>query len=107
MKNPVGLFVVVSSLAVTGAQAAQERVQAPSASLRVSVVDQTGAAIVGASVQISPATGAPAVVQSDARGQALVADLDTGRVQLRVDAAGFAQHESAFNLRRGNNARTV
>src|SRR5215216_2538691 len=44
----------------------------PQATLRVVVVDQTGASIVGAAVRVTPLTGAPIAIASDNRGQAVV-----------------------------------
>ena len=76
-------------------------------SLRVTVLDQTGAAIVGAPVRVTPAGGAPISAASDGRGQALVGGLSPGRVQLRVESAGFAPYEAEVTLRRGSNTRTV
>src|SRR5687767_939705 len=79
----------------------------PRASLRVTVVDQTGAAIVGASVRVTSESGSDAVLSSNDRGQAVVTDLVSGRVQLRVETSGFAPHDAFVNLRRGNNNQTV
>jgi hypothetical protein len=75
--------------------------------LRVIVVDQTGASIVGAAVRVTPSAAAPIVLTSDNRGQAIASDLTIGVVQLQVEAAGFAPHEAQVNVRRGNNTHTV
>ncbi len=79
----------------------------PRSSLRVAVVDQTGAAIVGAAVRVTPGAAAPIEIASDGRGLVLVPDLATGIVQLHVEATGFAPHDAEISLRRGNNNRTV
>jgi hypothetical protein len=77
------------------------------ASLRVTIIDQTGAAIVGAAVRVTPA-GLPAIeLASSDRGQAVLPELPTGSVNLHVEAPGFAPYEQQLTLRRGNNNRTV
>jgi hypothetical protein len=77
------------------------------ASLRVIVLDQTGAAIVGAPVRVTPAGAAPVELTSDSRGQAVAGDLAPGPVTLHVESPGFAPHEAELTLRRGGNNRTV
>ena len=95
------LSLVLSLLAAAPAFAQQRSV------LRVIVVDQTGAAIVGAAVRVTPASAAAIDLVSDARGQAVLPDLPAGAAQLHVEATGFAPHDAQVNLRRGNNTRTV
>jgi hypothetical protein len=80
---------------------------AQTSSLRVTVVDQTGAAIVGATVRVSVANAAPIEQPSDGRGQAVLGEIVTGTVQVHVEAAGFAPYDASLTLRRGNNSRTV
>ena len=77
------------------------------ASLRVIVLDQSGAAIVGAPVRLDRAGGATIGIVSDSRGQALIGDLETGRVRLRVESPGFAPHDAELTLRRGRNNTIV
>lgn len=95
-------IIVVLALLMAAPASAQER-----AVLRVTVVDQTGAAIVGAAVRVTPASGAAIDLASDSRGQAVISDLATGSVQLHVEATGFAPYDNQVVLRRGNNNRTV
>lgn len=96
------LLVAVPASAQPAARRGDER-----AALRVIVVDQTGAAIVGAAVRVTPRSSAPIELATDNRGQALVPELATGSVQLHVEAPGFAPHDADVGLRRGNNNRTV
>jgi hypothetical protein len=77
------------------------------ASLRVTIVDQTGAAIVSAAVRVMPSAGAPIDLASNDRGQAVLSDLPAGSARLHVEAAGFAPYDAEVNLRRGGNNRTV
>ena len=77
------------------------------ASLRLTIVDQTRAAIVGAAVRVMPEGGAPTELASDGRGQAVLADLALGVVRVHIEAAGFAPYDADITLRRGNNNRTV
>lgn len=77
------------------------------ASLRVIVLDPSGAAIVGAPVRVTPPAGEPTDAASDSRGRATLADLAPGRAQLRVESPGFAPYEAEVVLRPGANTRTV
>jgi hypothetical protein len=95
-------WILVAALVVSAPALAQSQ-----SSLRVTVVDQTGAAIVGAAVRVTTPDGAARDIISDGRGQALASDLSTGTIQLRVEAPGFAPHDVQVSLRRGNNNRTV
>ncbi len=96
------LTVLVILLAAATAQAQDRR-----AALRVTILDQTGAAIVGASVRVTPSEGAAIDLPSNERGQALIAELSPGVVRLHVESPGFAPYDSEVNLRRGNNNQTV
>jgi hypothetical protein len=96
------LLLLAASLLAAAPALAQSR-----AALRVTIVDQTGAAIVGASVQVAPRSGEASLLSSDNRGQGVVADLEPGPVQLRVEAPGFAPYDAVVTLRRGSNTRTV
>ena len=75
--------------------------------LRVIVLDQTGAAIAGAPVRVTPAGGTPLHFASDNRGEAVLTGLAPGRVQLHVESPGFAPHDAEMSVRRGSNTRTV
>ncbi|HEX8180832.1 MAG TPA: TonB-dependent receptor [Pyrinomonadaceae bacterium] len=79
------------------------------AGLRVTVFDQNGAVVVGASVELLTSAGVP--VQSsvtDERGVAAFTKLTPGKLHLRVTAQGFEPQTSAdVVLRAGTNARDV
>ena len=96
----LGVLVVLLFACTAGAQDRR-------ASLRVTIVDQTGAAIVGAAVRVMPSAGSPVDLPSNERGQAIVTELSTGAAQLHIEAAGFAPYDAEVNLRRGNNNQTV
>lgn len=97
------LLLAAASLLLAAPLSAQQR----SASLRVIVVDQTGAAIVGAAVRVTPAATASIELSSDNRGQAVVSDLAVTPVQLHVEAPGFAPYDAQITLRRGTNNHTA
>jgi hypothetical protein len=62
--------------------------------LRGQVADPTGAVIPAASVIMTPATGSPIVVQSDAQGMYEFKTLDAGKYSLTVAATGFSLYEN-------------
>src|SRR2546426_1656504 len=60
------------------------------AALRVTVLDPTGAVIVGAAVSVEPAgSSEPLTGVTDGRGDAVFAPLAAGRYRLRITADGF------------------
>ena len=72
---------------------ASARAQVGEAALRVTVVDPSGAVIVGAQVTIGPvgappAAGAPRLA-TDGRGDALFSALVPGRYAIHVESPGF------------------
>jgi hypothetical protein len=79
----VALLVLVASAAV-----AQPRTEA---TLRVTVVDPSGAVIVGAHVRVSPVD---VEIETGARGDAAFTELAPGRYTIHVEAAGFAPAEA-------------
>jgi len=79
------LICVLSSLA---------QQPAPGGALRGQVTDPSGAAISGASVIATPATGAPIVVQSNGQGMYEFKSLPAGKYTLTVSATGFALYEN-------------
>ena len=83
------------------------RAQANAASLRVIIVDQTGAAIVRAAVRITPESASAIALASNERGQAVLSDLPAGGAQVHVEAPGFAPYDARITLRRGNNNHTA
>ncbi len=68
--------------------------QTGSAVLRGQVTDPSGAAITGASVVMTPATGAPIVVQSNSQGMYEFKALPAGKYALTVAAPGFNVFEN-------------
>ncbi|HYM78875.1 MAG TPA: carboxypeptidase regulatory-like domain-containing protein [Candidatus Dormibacteraeota bacterium] len=62
--------------------------------LRGQVTDPSGAAIPGASVILTPATGAPIVVQSSAQGTYEFKNMAAGKYILTVAASGFTLYEN-------------
>jgi hypothetical protein len=97
----LSIFVLALACALPAAA------QGPRASLRVIVLDQTGAAIVGAAVRVTPEGGAAIDATSNDRGQAILSDLPAAAAALRVEAPGFAPYGGTIALRRGGNNRTV
>src|SRR5215208_2651182 len=90
---------------MTASQAATQTKSAGDASLRVSVVDPSGAAVIAAAVQLKKAGGKWLAVQSNERGQSLFTQLAPGEYELRVEAAGFeARNLDKVILRAGSNA---
>ncbi|MGA2101981.1 MAG: carboxypeptidase-like regulatory domain-containing protein, partial [Candidatus Sulfotelmatobacter sp.] len=63
-------------------------------SLRGQVADPSGAAISGAAVVMTPATGSPIVVQSNAQGMFEFKTLPAGKYTLTVSATGFTLYEN-------------
>src|SRR5579863_10676678 len=68
--------------------------QAPAGALRGQVTDPSGAAIAGATVVMTPATGAPIAVQSNAQGTYEFKSLAAGKYTLTVVAQGFSLYEN-------------
>lgn len=67
--------------------------QASGGSLHGQVTDPSGAAIAGASVIMTPATGSPTVVKSSGQGMYEFSNLVAGTYTLTVSASGFALFE--------------
>ncbi len=68
--------------------------QNPSGSLRGQVTDPSGATISGAAVILTPASGSPVVVQSNAQGMFEFKSLAAGKYILTVSAQGFNLYEN-------------
>src|SRR5215831_18684908 len=68
--------------------------QPATGSLRGQVADPSGAAIPGASVVLTPATGSPIVIQSDAQGGYDFKGAPAGKYTLTVAAQGFTLYEN-------------
>jgi hypothetical protein len=68
--------------------------QTPSGALRGQITDPSGAAIENASVIMTPATGSPIVIQSNAQGMYEFKTLPAGKYSLTVAAQGFTLYEN-------------
>jgi hypothetical protein len=99
------LLLVVLAVGATPSTASTEA--AGPADLKVTVVDQTGAALITASVMVVDETGAERTAQADARGQVTLAGLPLGPVTVRVQADAFQTFEGPLTLKRGANGITV
>lgn len=73
------------------------------ASLRVTVRDETEAALIHATVTLTEASGVPRQVLVDESGVATFTGLTQGTHQISVEASGFQTFTGPINLRRGNN----
>jgi len=82
--------------------------QAPAgATLRVTVVDPSGAVIVGARVLVTPSADG-VVVETGTRGDATFTALEPGRYTIHVESPGFeSSDERDVRLRAGENRREV
>jgi hypothetical protein len=78
------------------------------AQLRLLVVDQTDAAVPGATVTIYTLDGNPGItVTADERGVALFPALPAGMAQIHARFAGLAPYIEKTTLQDGDNAQTV
>ena len=100
-------LLLVTLVAGLASPAAAGEENAGPAELKVTVVDQTGAALITASVTVVDPGGAARTVPVDGRGQAAVAGLDTSTYTVRVEAEAFESYEGPLTLKRGSNAITV
>jgi hypothetical protein len=100
----VSLFMM---LAIAVGQSAAQ-IKTNEASLRVAVVDPSGAAVVAAQVQLKTADGKPVALDTNERGESLFAKLAVGRYQLHIEAAGFdSQDVAEVILKAGSNRLEV
>jgi hypothetical protein len=99
MRTLVSFIFVLTAAAVGSAQPRLD------ATLRVTVVDPSGAVIVGARVRISPAG---VEIGTGARGDAAFTELAPGRYTIHVEAPGFAPSDVRdYRVRAGDNRREV
>ena len=85
-------FLCSISLPAVWAQTAAG--QPATGALRGQVADPSGAAIPAASVVLTPATGAPVVIQSDAQGGYDFKGVPAGKYTLTIAAPGFTLYEN-------------
>ena len=111
MKRIVASLLVVASVlfAVTAIAAAEQVVQGTGVggTLRVTVLDQTEAALVIAQVTIVDASGIARMSAVDGRGLAVFENLNPGNYQVQATAESFRSIAMPFNVRRGDNRTTL
>jgi len=94
-------ILAIGAMLVATAASAQGRTDA---ALRVTVVDPSGAVIVGAHVRVTPGVEA----DTGPRGEAAFAALEPGRHSIHVEAPGFEPRDVVdTRLRAGDNRREV
>lgn len=76
-------------------------------SLRVTVLDQTDAALIIAQVTVIDARGVERAAAVDDRGIAVFEGLEPGQYQVRATADSFRPITTPFNVRRGENRTTL
>ncbi len=76
-------------------------------SLRVTVLDQTEAALVIAQVTIVDSRGGEQTATVDGRGVAIFENLNPGTYQVKATADSFRPIATPFNVRRGDNRTTL
>ena len=110
MKRIVGSILVVASfLFAFASMAAGQVVQGTGVggTLRVTVLDQTEAALIIAQVTVVDSTGTPFTAAVDARGVAVFENLNPGVYQVTATAESFRPIATPFTVRRGENRTTL
>jgi hypothetical protein len=102
----LALFLLLCGLLVAGVPAAFAQAT-PQAELRVTIIEQTGASIPTARVQVTPAAGTAVDAVVNERGQTTISALPVGTVQLHVEADGFSPVDRTLTLRRGSTNQTI
>ena len=102
------LAIAAFAVAMTSIAAAQT-VQGTGlgSSLRVTVLDQTDAALVIAQVTLVDSRGVERTAAVDDRGIAIFEGLDVGTYQVKAAAESFRPIATPFNVRRGENRTTL
>lgn len=98
-------FLAVAAYGSEGGQVVQGT--GVGSSLRVTVLDQTDAALIIAHVTIIDARGVEQTATVDERGVAVFDNLATGTYQVRASAESFRPLTTPFNVRRGENRTTL
>lgn len=101
------LLVLVLMAAVVSTAAAQVVQGSGTTALRVTVLDQTDAALVIAQVTLTSPGGIERTAMVDARGVAEFADLAPGTYQVRANAESFRAASLPVNVRQGQNQTTL
>ena len=97
---------IVTSLLVSILLISSVSAQTPPAhaTLRVTVTDPRGAAVMDARIRVQTSAGQDVTVQSDARGEATLNRLGSGNYEIRVEADGFEpRHLKDARLKSGIN----
>jgi hypothetical protein len=103
MKTFVCALIALLIPALTAAQPLRT-----DATLRITVVDPSGAVIVGATVSVRPPQGARVPVETGARGDATFTGLEPGRFTIHVESPGFEPSDVRdVRLRAGDTHREV
>ena len=88
------------------ASPALAQTDAPASQLRLTVVDQTDAAVAGATVTVTRPDGAEINTATDERGQVTLSALPTA-VQVHIEFQGFEPFEGSLTLESGTNDATA
>jgi hypothetical protein len=104
MRRVRSFLAVVAAVLVTAVTAAA---QSGSASLRVTVLDETAAVLPGATVYVVGNDGVEHPVQVDELGVGSVSGLTPGQYTIGASYPGFRPSTGAITLRRGANQTTV
>lgn len=103
--------LLLSSSGAAHAQTAPARPDAAQrrdvGTLKVTVVDETGAAIVDTPVRIWSEKGVDQTVQTSERGEAVFENLAPGKYAVHVESIGFEAQDFEQNVRRGNTSKQV
>ena len=99
-------FLLCASLFLLGSPVLAQT-EAPQSQLRLTVVDQTDAAVVGATVTVTRPDGSTLNGTTDPRGQLALEALPTAEVQVQVEFPGFELFEGSLVLRSGSNDATA
>ena len=98
-------FLAVAAYGSEGGQVVQGT--GVGSSLRVTVLDQTDAALIIAKVTIVDARGVEQTATVDERGVAVFENLAAGTYQVKASADSFRPLTTPFNVRRGENRTTL
>ena len=101
------LLLLFSLLLLASVPARAEDEAAGPADLKITVVDQTGAALVTATITIVDPAGSLKIIPVDERGQGNVQGLALGTYTVKVEARAFQTYEGPLTLKKGANAVTV
>ena len=109
MKTFVATLAFVAAIAALASVAAAQVVPGTGvgSSLRVTVLDQTDAALIIAQVTIADARGVEQTATVDDRGVAVFENLAAGTYQVKATAESFRPLTTPFNVRRGENRTTL